>query len=567
MVRTILFLFFMLSFLVDQAQESYKVSHRLHKQMYSEHQLIAVNIQKSMVKLLNGGTLELEGERIFSPNVLPEFYTQRGFVPAWASYKAIEDVIKALHDSWEDGLNQEDYHGSGIRKLLKKIDNGLSEKRVDPVWVAEFDILVTDAVLLYAYHLLEGKVDPETLDPNWNYDYKGIMEDAPYQLEKAIESANVSVELQQLRPQNVTYKATRELLINYTQLKEKGGWPAVLEGETIHEGENDERIVQIKKRLARTGELYLSTDLESMVYDSLLVADVKRFQNRNGLKPDGVIGKGTIGAMNISVDERINTLRVNLERNRWIDSDLTEDYIIVNIAGFKAYYFENHKLRHSTNVMVGKERTRTPVFKDRLRYIEFNPTWTVPTSIIGNTIIPKMKKDPDYILKNNFELIDRSGKVVPQSQIDASELSLRNFAYTVRQKPGADNALGEVKFIFPNKHSVYLHDTPSKSLFEREKRAFSHGCIRTQYPLDLAEILLNDTEWTREKIDSVIQTRETVRAYPEKDIDVLIMYWTAGYYEGEGIGFFRDVYDRDAKVLEQLDKTEINSLPRIKAGN
>lgn len=542
------------------SQTFYKGTQKTHTKNYNESQSIATQIKNSFEDIKGEQQPEIEGNKLFSSEVLPEFYYNRDFRPAWSDYSAFVDALNGLENSFHDGLNPEDYHASKINDIVKKLNDNLQEGEIDYNIIAHLDILLTDAVLLYAYHLLEGKVNPETLDANWNYSFKEIQDDAPYKLERAVETASVSSELKMLRPDNRTYGMTMEKLNFYREVEKSGRWEKIPDGKTIHAGDDDERIPLIRKRLSVTKELSELSNLGSSNFDSILVQDVKDFQFRNGLKPDGVIGSGTVEILNVSVEDRINTLRVNLERNRWIDSDLTENYIIVNIAAFKAYYMVNHQPRFLTNVQVGKTYTKTPVFKDRLRYIEFNPTWTVPVSIIGKSIIPKMKKDPNYIAKNNFELIDRSGKIISQSEINVDNLSIRNFHYTVRQKPGKHNALGEVKFIFPNKHSVYLHDTPSKSLFENEERAFSHGCIRTQNPLDLAEVLLEGSEWNSAKIDSVIQTRKTLRVFPEKDIDVLLMYWTAGYLENEGFGFFRDVYDRDEKLLIQLNKTGVTQM-------
>ncbi len=554
----IIFIFFCFSAV---AQTFNRGASKEHKKIYRESQSITAQIKNSFEMMVDKSQPEIGGIQIFSPEVLPEFYFNRDYRPAWVDYKSFVDALQGLENSLYDGLNPKDYHAVKINELINMLYQEFQGNEFDIKKVAYLDILLTDAVLLYAYHLLQGKVNPETLDANWNYSFKQIQDDAPYKLEKAVETATVSNELKKLRPDNRTYGASMEKLEFYREIEKSGGWENIPEGKTIHTGDDDERIPLIRKRLSITSELNVLNNTGAVNYDSLLVQDIKNFQFRNGLKPDGVIGPGTLEVLNISVEDRINTLRVNLERNRWIDSDLSDNYVIVNIAAFKAYYMVNHQPRFSTNVQVGRTYTKTPVFKDRLRYIEFNPTWTVPVSIIRKSIIPKMKNDPDYISKNNFELIDRSGKIVPQSAIDVDNLNISNFHYTVRQKPGKHNALGEVKFIFPNKHSVYLHDTPSKSLFEKEERAFSHGCIRTQYPLDLAEVLLDDDQWNRTRIDSVIQTRITTRVFPEKDIDVLIMYWTAGFLENEGFGFFRDVYDRDGRILTQLNRTGVMRRP------
>jgi murein L,D-transpeptidase YcbB/YkuD len=537
------------------AQEKYD-GRQFHQKAYQNLNKISIKIEESVADIRSGEQVELEGEYVFSKIVLPEFYENRDFMPAWDSWEALMDAVRALEMSYQDGLNPDDYHADALAMIINKIEHKLKEDELDYDWVAEFDILITDAILLYAYHLIEGKVDPESLDPNWNYTFREISPDAPYNLEKHIESGTVSRALGQLRPQAPVYQMYIDLLATYRVIANNGGWGTIKAGGAIKTGEEDERIPAIRKRLQITGELTADTNMQSMLYDENLESDIKLFQSRNALTPDGIIGKGTFEALNVSVEKKIDILRVNMERIRWIVADLSDDFIIVNIAAFKTYYMKDHKIVFSTNVQVGKTYHKTPVFKEQLRYIEFNPTWTVPVSIIRKSIIPKMKKDPGYLDSHHFELLDAAGNIIPNSSVDYENLSTSNFRYTVRQKAGPWNALGEVKFIFPNKHSVYLHDTPSKSLFVQQERTFSHGCIRTQNPLDLAEVLLEGSDWAREKIDATIESRKTTRAFPDSNIDVLLLYWTAGYYNGDGIGFFKDVYGRDTRVLEQLNKKD-----------
>jgi murein L,D-transpeptidase YcbB/YkuD len=294
--------------------------------------------------------------------------------------------------------------------------------------------------------------------------------------------------------------------------------------------------------------------MESTKYDTYLKKDIRSFQNSHGLDVDGVIGKGTFTALNIPVEKKIDMLRVNLERARWIMHNVPKEFLIVNIARFKAYVIRNDSIIHRTNVMVGKTFHKTPIFRSKLQYIEFNPTWTVPVSITRNEMIPKMKKDHEYLNKKNMVLLDRSGNIVDQSQIDFSTISANNFPYTIRQEPGPWNALGEVKFIFPNKHSVYLHDTQSKSLFSRANRTFSHGCIRVQNPFDLAEVLLQRTDWNRDKIDELVASKETKRVFPEHQIDIFLLYWTTGLMDTDKIFYLPDVYERDQPILKMLDQ-------------
>lgn len=537
------------------AQEE-NANRHFHQRAYENHYKTKLEIEKAVSEMMSGTPLEIEGEYVFSQVVLPEFYANRDFMPAWHNWGALMDAIGALGESYRDGLAPNDYHAEALTKIIDRIEEKLKADTIDYNWVAEFDILVTDAVLMYAYHLIAGKVDPESMNPNWNYSFREISPDAPDKLERYIESATVSCGLEELRPQNPAYKMYMDLLAAYRVIANNGGWGAIEEYGVVKSGNEDERIPAIRQRLRITNELSTDTNMNSMVYDEVLESDIKQFQNRNALTPDGVIGKGTLEALNISVEEMINKLRVNMERNRWVMASMSEDYIIVNIAAFKAYYMKEHELVFSTNVQVGKTYHQTPVFRKRLSYIEFNPTWTVPVSIVRSSVIPKMKNDPDYLNSRHFELLDAAGNVISNNAVDYENLSSSNFPYTVRQKPGPWNALGIVKFIFPNKHSIYLHDTPSKSFFVKQDRTFSHGCVRTQYPLDLAEVILQGSEWTRDRIDATIESKKTTRVFPDHDIDILLMYWTAGFYDGNGIGFFKDVYDRDQKVLEQLNKKD-----------
>lgn len=539
------------------AQDEYGDDNmQFHQQIYQDQHKISIKIKESVTDIKEGKPIEIEGEYVFSKTILPEFYKNRDYKPAWDNWETLKDAAIALEAAYVDGLDPSDYHTDVLSKIIDMIKHKLKEGEIDYVWVAEFDILVTDAVLLYAYHLLDGKVDPVSLDPNWNYTFKEISPDAPFKLERYIEEGKVSEAFESMRPEMPMYKHYMELLATYREIAENGGWGSIEAGGAIKSGNEDPRVPAIRKRLQITGNLSDETNMEDLIYDESLEGDIKRFQHRNALTPDGIIGKGTFEALNLSVEEKIDILRVNMERDRWVSANMTDNYIVVNIAAFKAYYLKEHELVFSTNVQVGRTYTQTPVFKERLRYIEFNPTWTVPVSIVRKSTIPKMKEDPKYLDDHHFELIDAAGNIVSNSSLDYENISSSNFPYTVRQKAGAWNALGEVKFIFPNKHAVYLHDTPSKSLFDRQDRSFSHGCIRTQNPLDLAEVLLKGTDWTREKIDATIQSRITTRAFPESEVDVLLLYWTAGYYDGDGIGFFKDIYERDAKVLEQLNRRD-----------
>jgi murein L,D-transpeptidase YcbB/YkuD len=276
---------------------------------------------------------------------------------------------------------------------------------------------------------------------------------------------------------------------------------------------------------------------------------VSAFQKQHGLLDDGIVGQGTLEAMNISVDEKIDQVRVNMERARWLVNDLIQKRIIVNIANFNAYLFDGDERSYSSKVMVGKTYTKTPVFESTLKYVEINPTWTVPRSIVVNEMLPRIKRDPDYLRNRNMVLLNSQGQVVSLENVDLAG----SFPYSIRQGPGPGNALGRVKFIFPNSFSVYLHDTPSRSLFAKSARAFSHGCIRVENPLEWAEILINDPEWDQESINKVVRSGKTTRVFPKEDIRVMIVYFTHLTDLDGTVYFYSDIYDRDQPVLDVLN--------------
>jgi murein L,D-transpeptidase YcbB/YkuD len=281
------------------------------------------------------------------------------------------------------------------------------------------------------------------------------------------------------------------------------------------------------------------------------------------LDADGIVGPATLRALNVPVEQRIDQLRLNLERTRWVFEDIEEDFVLVNIAGFRAYVVHDREIVWETKVQVGRPYHQSPVFRDEIKYVVFNPTWTVPYSIATREMLPRIKSDPQYFQTREFDIKNRDGQLVDPETIDWAEVSPRSFGYTFVQRPGPNNALGRVKFIFPNEHAVYLHDTPSKPLFDVAERAFSHGCIRVENPFDLAEILLGSDDWGREQIDATIESRETKTVFLAEPLPVLILYWTAEVDPDGLVHFYNDVYDRDQRIATALDAPFTIELPEI----
>ena len=325
-------------------------------------------------------------------------------------------------------------------------------------------------------------------------------------------------------------------------------------GEVLKVGSTGTRVAALRARLTITGDLTAPDPADPEVFDEGLEAGVKRFQERHGLDPDGKVGPQSVEELNVPVEARIDQIRATLERVRWVFRDVEEDYLIVDIAGFHAYLFKEGERIWSTRVQVGKAYHATPVFKDTMLYLDFNPTWTIPPGILRNETLPRVRKDPDYLSRNNMSVVTNSGKIVDPSTIDWAATATKGFPYMIRQEPGPHNALGRVKFIFPNQYMVYLHDTPSKGLFTRTERAFSHGCIRTENPFELATLLLGDQGWDRARVDQVVASKKNTRVNLEEPITVMLLYWTAEA-DAEGTVFFRrDVYDRDPPIIKGLDQ-------------
>jgi murein L,D-transpeptidase YcbB/YkuD len=461
-------------------------------------------------------------------------------------------MIGIIEDSFNEGLNPDDYHIKKIKEHEQQLENGNNDIDV----LVNLELLLSDALVMYGHHLLWGKVDQSKLRKDWDVPKSP----KPAGLDTLFTQYKYNDDLKgffdRIKPRKEMYIGLKKELKDYREIAAAGGWPIIPDGKVLKPGMTDERVPVIKKYLSITGDYKNSADDNtSTVYDDDLVAAVEKFQFRHNLTTDGIIGKGTLEQMNVPVEKRIDMIRVNLERSRWVMHGLPDDFLVVNIAGFNVRRIQNGSITYFSPVIVGKLHHESPIFKGKMIYAEINPTWTVPYSIASTETLSKLKKNPNYLKEKNMVIMDRSGKILDPSKIDFSEYSRNNFPFTVRQEPGPNNALGQVKFIFPNKYSVYLHDTPARTLFSRQDRAFSHGCIRLEKKWELLMNLMDDPEvWNMDKINEILASKKTTRVnlpYPE---DIVILYWTAGYSkENDALFFNKDVYQRDNPVLEALD--------------
>jgi murein L,D-transpeptidase YcbB/YkuD len=464
--------------------------------------------------------------------------------------KNVEDLINAIKTMEEEGLRPDDYHFKQIEQLRSRIGSGGAS---DPELLANFDILLTDGLIRMGYHLVFGKVDPETHNPHWNLAVE-IDDDAPIEfIQEILDSGNLAKKIETLKPQNIIYSRFKAALKKYRAIKADGGWQPVPSGPTLKKGMQDNRVSLLRNRLQITGDLS-NESADSEIFDDQLEQAVMRFQRRHHLTADGSVGKQTLEALNMPVENKIDQIRINLERLRWVLHAIEGPFVIADIAGFEVFMYKDDEIAWRSRVQVGKPYRQTPVFKSEIKYLVLNPTWTVPPGILAKDILPAVKKDPNYLKDRNIRVIDRKGKTVNQDTIDWSKYSARNFPYQLRQEPGPNNALGLIKIMFPNEHLVYIHDTPSKSLFERTDRTFSSGCIRTEKPFELAEILLDDPgKWNKESFKRVIDTRKTQTVMLPKHIPVLLFYWTASVEPDGKVRFKKDPYKRDDAILKGLN--------------
>jgi murein L,D-transpeptidase YcbB/YkuD len=491
----------------------------------------------------------IDGSPIAAVILIDALYSMRDYEPAWHDRTLVRQLYDQVLRSVEHGLNPQDFHATQLGSRLKP-----GPHADDPVYRADTEILCTDALARLAVTLRFGKLDASDLDPAWNFSRHIVRQEPLAYLNSVLDNKTVARELAGLAPDVPLYRRFQNGLTSHRSIMASGGWASVSAGPVLTLGSTGPRVEELRKRLLTSGDLESSGSADKAEFDARLETAVRTFQSRHGIGADGKVGPRTLEELNVPVEVRVGQLRASLERMRWVFRDLPDDFIIVDIAGFRARLFRNRKEVWRTRVQVGKPYHATPVFKDTVRYLEFNPTWTIPPGILRNETLPAIRRDPSYLNRNNMSVVTTSGKVVDPSTIDWSATATGGFPYMIRQEPGPHNALGRVKFMFPNRYMVYLHDTPSKGLFARAERAFSHGCIRTQNPFDLAEMLLADQGWDRSRIDQVLASNKTTRVNLDTPITVMLLYWTAEVGEDGTVYFRRDIYDRDRAVVEGLDE-------------
>lgn len=477
------------------------------------------------------------------------FYRANDYAPIWTDASDIQRdrraaLMAAITSAGAHGLPVARYDPTGLMTMLKNAksprDRGLVEAEMTRVF------------LEYARDLQSGVVIPSRID-------RGIVREVPYRDRQETLANFIAADpapfLRNLRPRTLEYTALMREKLQMEQLMASGGWGPTVPVATLKPGEQGNAVVALRNRLIEMGYLDRSN---SMVYDADMVEAVRGFQKDHGLNTDGVAGSSTMAEINKSVETRLKSVIVAMERERWLNKERGARHVLVNIPAFTAAIVDNGEVTFETRSVVGanEDGRLTPEFSDTMEYIVINPTWNVPRSIVTKEYLPTLQRNPNAV--GHIDLIDRQGRVVNRGAVNFNAYNERTFPFGMRQKSGSANALGLVKFIFPNKFNIYLHDTPSKNLFERDVRAFSHGCVRLADPFDFAYALL--AAQTSDPVGffkSQLATGRETFVHLDNELPVHIIYRTAFTTPRGHTQYRADIYGRDAKIWDALSKAGV----------
>ncbi|MGR2740953.1 L,D-transpeptidase family protein [Billgrantia sp. Q4P2] len=488
---------------------------------------------------------------------IQDFYALRDYRPAWQDADAVAAFTSALHTLESDGLHPQDYRPDELRNRHRVAYEDGADDEVQ----AQYDLFATRMLLMALDHLQRGKVDPEALDTGWEVPV------APPDFSLAAVSGAVDQQrfealIGQVRPDFVPYQRLRSGLARYRNIERLGGWTRLPAREgALRPGDVDDDVLLLRERLAVIGELEImvaATDIlpggvleapDPRRYDASLEAAVKRFQRRHLLEPDGIVGRRTQAALNVPVARRIDQIRLNMERARWLLHGLPESFVLVDIAGYRLSYYRPDGQIWRSRIVVGQPYRRTPSLRSEITHMTVNPTWTIPPTIKREDVLPRVRQDLGYLWRERIQVLSPSG-----APLDPWEVDWNNPGNIVlRQASGPQNALGRLVIRFPNDHMVYLHDTPAQSLFSREQRAFSSGCIRVENIRELGQLLFDDTR-SGHDVERRIESEETQNVRLTHRMPIIIHYWTVNPGDDGELSFRPDIYERDDALLRELDR-------------
>lgn len=492
-------------------------------------------------------------------NWAKEFYKERGFTLGWFKnhepVPKVHQMLEVIKKAGEEGLDPKEYQIKDFNKLFAALEKVKKDSAQRSALEKEIDVALSGTYFNWASDYYRGLVIPkENKAVDWDVKRNKI------KLHKALLTVLGARESKypyaNFQPLHKEYNNLKKALAKYRAIQAQGGWSSIPAGTKLKPGQSSPAVPVLRKRLGVNVPAVSGKDSTSSVanlYDEQLASAVKAFQSQNGLNPDGNIDAETVKLLNIPIKERINQIIINMERWRWIPKSFEADYIMVNIPEFKLKLVKDSQEVMNMKVIVGKELNATPVFSDKLEYVVIAPYWNVPPNILREEIVPKIASDPGYLERNDMEVINSKGTVVSPSSVDWSRAGSEGFGYVVRKRPGPKNDLGNVKFIFPNVDNIYLHDTPRDELFNQDKRGFSHGCVRVEKPLELAETLLKDVpgNWNTSKIMSQVGTGKEKYVTLKEKLPVYLVYFTAWADEDGNTSFREDLYGHDQTLKQQ----------------
>jgi len=524
-------------------------------------------IEKLLSSRESGASPIIGVSRLLSHDQIFKLYQGRDFTPLWLDGWQLKPgslvLLENLRDAGAHGLCADDYLFIQLEGLIG-LQKDFAQKNLPlaPQNRAVLDLFLSQAFLTFASHMVEGQVDPKLAHVDWRARQRKV--DLVKLLEYALDQDRMPQVLDGLYPPHEEYRKLVEVLARYQGLSAFGGWPAIPSGPAIRPGYSDRRVSQLKVLLQMTGDLVMTFETGHL-YDQETINAVMKFQARHGLVDDGVIGPETLAALNIPVEERIRQIELNLERWRWMPKSFGKRHLRVNVADFKLTVIDDGETVLQMPVIVGTHYRKTPVFSAQMTYLEFAPYWTVPPTILREDKLPIIKHNPHYIEENHFRIVsmgDEDTFIDPEG-VDWQNTEAENFPGLLRMDPGPWNPLGRVKFMFPNRFNVYLHDTNELYLFNNNVRSFSSGCIRVERPNDLAYYFLEE-ELGAERIDELLSASEPEQV-PIEPVPVHIQYWTA-WVDQEGLVNFRpDLYFRDLDLEVALTNPAYRVMEQMQA--
>ena len=491
-------------------------------------------------------------------NAMVRFYEDRQFRPAWMCPEGLTPQGAALFDALKSSSGPKTPE---LNTYIRHLDLILQDGRqwmpalsttfpVDALLRVETGM--TESAL---YYVIRHRTDNLLTTGNPLGPEAAAAPPAAAGLAEALEGSTWNALLKAAAPRQQPFLALQKALERYTAIQLLGGWPTIPEGNRILPGCKDSRVPLLRRRLVISGDAGLETLGMNAFYDDALAAGVRRFQHRHGLIADGVVGPATLAELNISVQERINQIKLNMLRWSRLPERLGQRYLIANIPGFRLDVVENHQVVRSMRTIVGKSGRPTPVISAMMTYLEINPYWNIPQQIARVDILPKIQNDPGFLLQNDIQVFDswkENALPIDPLAIDWKRCSKTYFPFRLRQNPSTANALGRIKFIFPNRFSVYIHDTPSRSLFCKTNRSFSSGCVRIEDPLALAGELLAGQGWSKDKIEAKVKRGKRSVVVLKKPVPVYLVYMTTWTGEDDTIYFYHDLYGLDQRLREEL---------------